>query len=48
MADPKQPNDPDPYVDNIPHNPGEPVPPPEKEVPDWPEGQVPPEEQSDG
>ena len=47
MADP---NHPDPYVDDIPHNPGEPVPKPEPEpeAPDWPEGQVPPEEQSDG
>ncbi|MBP2262823.1 hypothetical protein J2W83_004551 [Pseudomonas hunanensis] len=51
MADPKQDNIPrplDPYVDPIPHNPGEPVPEPETEAPDWPEGQVPPEEQSDG
>lgn len=47
MSDP---NHPDPYVDDIPHNPGEavPKPEPEKEAPDWPEGQVPPEEQSDG
>ena len=52
------PNQPDPYVDEVPHNPGEPVPEQEqkqeqeqeqeKEAPDWPEGQVPPEEQSDG
>lgn len=50
MAAPKDPtNLPlDPYVDPIPHNPGEPVPQPEPEAPDWPEGQVPPEEQSDG
>ncbi|MBH3371862.1 hypothetical protein AAH995_20700 [Pseudomonas putida] len=51
MADPKQDNIPltlDPYVDPIPHNPGEPVPEPEMEVPDWLEGQVPPEEQTDG
>ncbi|GLO45766.1 MULTISPECIES: hypothetical protein [Pseudomonas] len=45
-----EPNDPDPYVDEVPHNPGEPVPEQEQqqEAPDWPEGQVPPEEQSDG
>ncbi|PVZ39707.1 hypothetical protein [Pseudomonas sp. CC120222-01a] len=47
------PNHPDPYVDDVPHNPGEPVPKPsepepQQEAPDWPEGQVPPEEQSDG
>lgn len=44
------PSHPDPYVDEIPHNPGESVPEPEppKQAPDWPEGQVPPEEQSDG
>ncbi|BDM22426.1 MULTISPECIES: hypothetical protein [unclassified Pseudomonas] len=46
------PNHPDPYVDDVPHNPGEPIPKPqpepEQEAPDWPEGQVPPEEQSDG
>ncbi|MFJ4384893.1 hypothetical protein ACIP02_11145 [Pseudomonas sp. NPDC089408] len=44
------PNHPDPYVDEVPHNPGEPVPAPdtEQEAPDWPDGQVPPEEQSDG
>ena len=46
------PNHPDPYVDEVPHNPGEPVPKPrpepQQEAPDWPEGQVPPEEQSDG
>ena len=50
------PNQPDPYVDEVPHNPGEPVPEQEqeqeqeqeKEAPDWPEGQVPPEEHSDG
>lgn len=44
------PNHPDPYLDDLPHNPGEPVPEQEKEqeAPDWPEGQVPPEEQSDG
>ncbi|WP_152956527.1 hypothetical protein [Pseudomonas sp. MN1F] len=46
------PNHPDPYVDEVPHNPGEPVPKPEpqpqQEAPDWPEEQVPPEEQSDG
>ncbi|WP_406821892.1 hypothetical protein ACJA3S_11300 [Pseudomonas sp. KnCO4] len=44
------PNHPDPYVDEVPHNPGEPVPKPEpdQDAPDWPEGQVPPEEQSDG
>ncbi|MBF8743403.1 MULTISPECIES: hypothetical protein [Pseudomonas] len=51
MADPKQPvnpEHPDPYVDDIPHDPGEQVPQPEKQAPDWPEGQVPPEEQSDG
>lgn len=47
MADPKQPNDPDPYVDNIPHNPGEPVPPPEKEAPTGRKARS-PEEQSDG
>lgn len=50
MAEPKETTDLplDPYVDPIPHNPGEPVPQPETEAPDWPEGQVPPEEQSDG
>ncbi|MNO88007.1 hypothetical protein D3C76_794410 [compost metagenome] len=47
------PNHPDPYVDEVPHDPGEPVPKPkpkpeqeqeqEQEAPDWPEGQVPPE-----
>lgn len=46
------PNHPDPYVDDVPHDPGEPIPKPqpepEQEAPDWPEGQVPPEEQSDG
>lgn len=44
------PNRPDPYVDEGPHNPGEPAPQPEPEAeaPDWPDGQVPPEEQSDG
>lgn len=46
------PNHPDPYVDNVPHNPGDSVPAPEPEAepeaPEWPEGQVPPEEQSDG
>lgn len=46
------PTHPDPYVDDVPHNPGEPIPKPqpepEQEAPDWPEGQVPPEEQSDG
>ncbi|WP_409261650.1 hypothetical protein [Pseudomonas putida] len=46
------PNHPDPYVDDVPLNPGEPIPKPqpepEQEAPDWPEGQVPPEEQSDG
>lgn len=44
------PNHPDPYVDEVPHNPGEPVPTPEpeQEAPEWPDGQVPPEEQSDG
>lgn len=44
------PNHPDPYVDEVPHDPGEkvPTPAPEHEVPEWPEGQVPPEEQSDG
>ncbi|MBH3383520.1 MULTISPECIES: hypothetical protein [Pseudomonas] len=46
------PSHPDPYVDEIPHNPGEPVlepePEPPKQAPDWPEDQVPPEEQSDG
>ena len=41
---------PDPYIDEIPHDPGEPVPKPEPEppAPDWPEGQIPPEDQSDG
>lgn len=51
MADPKQPGGTpplDPYVDPIPHNPGEPVTDPDQEAPDWPEGQVKPEEQSDG
>ena len=47
-----EPNHPDPYVDEVPRNPGEPVPEQEQEqeqeAPDWPEGQVPPEEQSDG
>ncbi|WP_350013317.1 hypothetical protein [Pseudomonas asiatica] len=47
-----EPDTPDPYVDEVPHNPGEPVPEQEQEqeqeAPDWPEGQVPPEEQSDG
>ena len=40
------PNQPDPYVDEVPHNPGEPVPEQEQEqeAPDWPEGQVPPED----
>ncbi|WP_162889515.1 hypothetical protein [Pseudomonas parafulva] len=40
----------DPYVDPIPHNPGDevPVPETEPEAPEWPDGQVPPEEQSDG
>ncbi|MEB6591349.1 hypothetical protein MXM82_19790 [Pseudomonas asiatica] len=45
------PNHPDPYVDEVQHNLGEPAPPqpePEAEAPDWPDGQVPPEEQSDG
>lgn len=44
------PNHPDPYVDEVQHNPGEPAPQPEPEAeaPDWPDGQVPPEEQSDG
>lgn len=40
MADPKHPvapHHPDPYVDEIPHDPGERVSPPEKEAPDWPE-----------
>lgn len=47
MADPKHP---DPYVDDVPQDPGEavPKPAPETEAPEWPEGQVPPEEQSDG
>jgi len=47
MSDP---NHPDPYVDEVPHDPGEkiPAPDPQQEAPDWPEGQVPPEEQSDG
>lgn len=47
MIDPDRP---DPYVDEMLHNPGEPVPrpEPEEEAPDWPDGQVPPEEQSDG
>lgn len=47
MADPRRL---DPYVDEIPRDPGEPVPMPEPDppAPDWPEGQVPPEEQSDG
>ncbi|MDO1495902.1 hypothetical protein HND72_15110 [Pseudomonas putida] len=47
MIDPDRP---DPYVDEMRHNPGEPVPRPEPEegAPDWPDGQVPPEEQSDG
>lgn len=49
MADPKTPAPPlDPYVDEIPHNPGDKPPAPEQEAPEWPEGQVPPEEQSDG
>lgn len=44
------PNHPDPYVDEIPHDPGEqvPTPAPQQEAPDLPEGQVPSEEQSDG
>lgn len=43
-------NKPDPYVDEILNSPGDtiPDPEPEKQAPDWPEGQVPPEEQSDG
>lgn len=47
MIDPDRP---DPYVDEVLHNPGEPAPrpEPEQEAPDWPDGQVPPEEQSDG
>ncbi|MBF8778263.1 hypothetical protein [Pseudomonas fulva] len=55
MADPRQTHStppPDPYVDEIPHNPGDKVPhpddPAEEKGPDWPAGQVPPEEQSDG
>ncbi|MFG0681712.1 hypothetical protein ACF8GB_14500 [Pseudomonas sp. xss_4] len=46
------PTQPDPYVDNVPHNPGDLIEAPEQEptepAPEWPEGQVPPEEQSDG
>lgn len=44
------PDHPDPYVDEIPHDPGDKVPPPDPkhEAPDWAEGQVAPEEQSDG
>lgn len=40
----------DPYVDEVPQSPGEPAPEPgpDEDAPDWPEGQVPPEEQSDG
>lgn len=59
MADPREP---DPYIDDDLHNPGEPPPdgagtfnpepepepPEEPEVAEWPEDQVPPEEQSDG
>lgn len=51
MADPKKP---DMYIDEILHNPGESPPAPktetdpDAEAPEWPEGQVPPEEQSDG
>lgn len=46
------PNHPDPYVDDVPHNPGDTIGTPEQAptepAPEWPEGQVPPEEQSDG
>ncbi|WP_367597671.1 hypothetical protein [Pseudomonas fulva] len=46
------PNHPDPYVDDVPHNPGDTIEAPEhappEEAPEWPEDQVPPEEQSDG
>ncbi|QXI45434.1 hypothetical protein HU734_012025 [Pseudomonas wayambapalatensis] len=40
MSDP---NHPDPYVDEVPHDPGEkiPAPDPQQEAPEWPEGQVP-------
>lgn len=40
----------DPSLDPIPHTSEEPMTQhqPEPEAPDWPEGQVPPEEQSDG
>ncbi|MBA1204096.1 hypothetical protein G7009_20455 [Pseudomonas capeferrum] len=53
MSDPRQidgDRTPDPYVDEIPHSPGDtiPHPNPEEQAPEWPEGQVPPEEQSDG
>ncbi|SUD69846.1 Uncharacterised protein [Pseudomonas putida] len=43
-------NQPDPYVDEVPQNPGEPAPKPgpDDQAPDWPDDQVPPEEQSDG
>ena len=44
------PNEHDPYVDDVPQNPGEPAPKPDpgQQAPDWPDDQVPPEEQSDG
>ena len=44
------PNEHDPYVDDIPENPGEPPPkpPPGKQATDWPDDQVPPQVQSDG
>nr|WP_314483234.1 hypothetical protein [uncultured Pseudomonas sp.] len=46
------PIDQDPYIDDDTRNPGEPAPEPKQApsqpAPEWPEGQVPPEEQSDG